>query len=121
MNKISPVIVGILGALIASAGAAEQLKEVTVQAARVVETPAGRTESRIPIVNASLSIAVSYADLDLSLPSGQKALEKRINDAALKACEQLRALYPVTAKPAPSDAECAKSAAEKALATVSHQ
>lgn len=117
---ISRVAVGALvaGALIGAASGAEQLKEITVQAARAVETPAGQTESRIPIVNASLAFAISYADLDLSLPSGQRTLEKRVNDAALKACEQLRTLYPVTAKPAPSDAECAKSAAEKAMTTV---
>jgi UrcA family protein len=123
MTRITPIAVAILatGALTGAAIAAEQLKEVTVQAARMVETAAGRTQSGIPIVNASVSYGVSYADLDLSLPSGVKTLEKRINDTALKACEQLRNLYPVTANPAPSDAECAKTAAAKALATVIHK
>jgi UrcA family protein len=123
MIRIIPIAVAIVatGALTGVAAAAEPLKEVTVQAARVVEVPVGRTESHIPVVNASLSYGVSYADLDLTLPSGVKTLEKRVNDLALKACEQLHALYPVTVKPAPSDEDCAKAAADKALATVIHK
>ena len=121
MSRIfsTAALVTIAAGALSVAAAAEQLQEVTVQAARAVETPAGRTSSGIPIVDASISYGVSYADLDLTLPSGVKTMQKRVSDAAMKACTQLRHLYPVTANPAPSDAECAKSAADKAMAQVS--
>ena len=100
------------------AAAAEQLQEVTVQAGRAVETRVGHTSAGIPIVDASISYGISYADLDLSSQAGVKTLQKRINDAAMKACTQLRHLYPLAANPVPSDAECAKAATDKAMVQV---
>ena len=42
-------------------------------------------------------------------------LEKRVNDAAQTACKELGRQYPIAT---PSDAECAKTAAEKAMVKV---
>lgn len=56
------------------------------------------------------SIRVSTADLDLSQPSGQAALKKRINKAVAKACYPNEADHPdVTAK-----RDCAREIEAKA-------
>ncbi len=94
---------------------AQQMPEVTVQASRVVTKQVGRTSTGIPIVDASLSYGVSYAGLDLSTNSGVMELEKRVKDAAMKACKELSRQYPVSDQ---TDADCAKTAADKAMVKV---
>jgi len=94
---------------------AQQMPEVTVQASRVVEKQVGRTSSGIPIVDVSLSYGVSYAGLDLNTNAGVTELEKRVKDAAMKACTELSRQYPLSNQ---TDAECAKSATDKAMVKV---
>ncbi|MGC1386998.1 MAG: UrcA family protein [Steroidobacteraceae bacterium] len=94
---------------------AQQMPEVTVQASRIVEKQAGRTSSGLPIVDVSLSYGVSYSGLDLSTYAGVTELEKRVKDAAMKACEELSRQYPMSTT---TDAECAKSATNKAMVKV---
>lgn len=111
------VAVGLFAvALISSIAAAQQIQEVTVQASRIVEKQAGHTSSGVPIVNASLAHGVSYAGLDLVSYDGVMQLERRVNAAARQACKELSRLYPHIG--APSDAECAKTAADKAMIKV---
>ncbi len=94
---------------------AQQMPEVTVQASRIVEKQVGRTSSGLPIVDVSLSYGVSYKGLDLSTSAGVNELEKRVSDAAMKACEELSRQYPMSDT---TDAECAKSATNKAMVKV---
>jgi UrcA family protein len=51
--------------------------------------------------------------LDLGSPAGLAQAEKRVKDVAETACRELGRLYPDST---PSDAECAKAAADKAVA-----
>ncbi|HMK87901.1 MAG TPA: UrcA family protein [Steroidobacteraceae bacterium] len=97
---------------------AQDLKEVTVQAKRMLTTQiVGRTATGIPITQISMSYTVSLAGVDLSTQAGVQEIENRINDVALTACKDISSKYP-TAEP--SDAECAKIAAKKPLAQL-HQ
>lgn len=114
MNKI---FVGTLFASLACgfvtiATAQEQLAEITVQAKRLLSTQqVGRTSSGVPIINISLSYGVSLKDLDVLTPDGMQAADKRINDAALSACQEIGRQYPDAT---PDDRACAKAAAKKA-------
>ena len=64
----------------------------------------------------SLAYGVSYAGLDLVSHDGVMQLERRVNAAARQACKELSRLYPHIG--APSDAECAKTTADKAMIKV---
>lgn len=110
------VAVGLFTAALASnLAVAQQIKEVTVKASRFIEKEIRRTATGIPIVNVSLAYGVSYADLDLASRAGVMELEKRVNDAAQEACSELGRQYPHAS---PSDAKCAKTAADKTMAKV---
>jgi UrcA family protein len=103
-------------ALSSGIAAAQQVQEVTVQASRIIEKPAGRSNSGVPIVDVSLAYGVSYAGLDLASHRGVMELERRVNSAARRACKELGRDYPYVG--APSDAECAKTAVDKAMIKV---
>jgi len=104
--------------LVANLAVAVEMQEVVVSATRMlVETPAGRTSSGIPLIDISLSYGVSYAGLDLATHSGAMELEKRVHEAAKAACEEISHQRPL-AHLTPSDSVCAKTAAEKAMVKV---
>jgi UrcA family protein len=107
--------VGLL-ALIAGAAAGQPVEEITVQASRALNTEiVGRTSSGIPVRDVSLSYRVSLEGLDLASDAGVAELEKRVNDVAEAGCREIGRLYPIAT---PSDAQCAKAAADKAMVTV---
>ena len=116
-RTVTRVAIGILAATSISAIAlADDMGSVTVQATRVVsQKTVGRTASGIPIVDISLSYGVSAKGLDLASHAGFMELEKRVNDAAKSACQELSRQYP---EATPSDADCAKNAAAKAMVRV---
>jgi len=60
-----------------------------------------------------MSSRVSYADLDLAKPTDVATLELRIKEAATVVCDKLGKAYPDSG---PNTKECAKRAADKALA-----
>lgn len=96
--------------------AAQDLEEVKVQATRAFEKKVvGRTSSNVPIVNISISYGVSVADLDLASSAGATELEKRVKDTARTACKEISSRYPSAT---PSDAECARAAADEAMVKV---
>jgi UrcA family protein len=64
------------------------------------------------ILQISLSHRVNTADLDLATEVGTVVLEKRVKDAAMAACVELGKKYPFST---PSDADCAKEAAGRAM------
>jgi UrcA family protein len=106
--------------LVSGIAAAQNMEEITVTASREVETTKtiGMDTSTgwlRPMVQVSLSSAVSYADLDLTSQAGASELEKRVNDTAKAVCKGLRGKYPDAT---PSEADCAKAAANKAMVNV---
>jgi UrcA family protein len=115
------ILIGIAAGLLAvtsvsTIALAEDTGSVTVQASRVVNAKTvGHTASGVPIVDVSMSYGVSAAGLDLVSHAGVVELEKRVNDAAHAACKELGRQYPESL---PNDAECAKTAAEKAIVKV---
>jgi len=94
----------------------QNMDEITVQGTRTVTTKAvGKTSSGIPINDVSLSYGVIIAGLDLASQAGFKEAEKRVKVVAETACKELAKRYPVGT---PSEAECAKAAADKAMVVV---
>jgi UrcA family protein len=67
------------------------------------------------IDRAKLSSRVKIADLNLSTHAGVMELKWRVTDAAQAVCKELAIRYP---DGTPSEAQCAKTAAKDALATV---
>lgn len=102
--------------LFALSATAQQSEEVTVTASRVehVKVVSGSPGSFFKDV--SLSYGVSLAGLDLTKTASEMELERRVNDAALAACKDLEKGYPVASQP--TTADCASSAASKAMAQV---
>lgn len=103
--------------LLTSIAIAQPLEEVTVQAKRLITTKLVRGTSSlgVPILDISVSYGVSTAGLDLKSHEGMEAMEKRVNDAAVAACEQIQRDYPDAT---PDKATCAKEAAGKAMSQV---
>ncbi len=121
MNKLLVVIVaaGTLGAFTGGGFAAEEkLGKIRVETSRLVQENAGLTYTGIPLRSYSLSYEVSLDDLDMTSSAGVAAAEKRVNNAALDACNQINNesthLFP-TDNLSPSIKDCAKDAARKAM------
>jgi len=99
-------------ALIGGTATAQSIDQVSVQGQRPLSTKVvGRTSSGIPIVDVSLSYDVRLAGLPAS-SAGSVELARRINVAAEAACREISRSYP---EATPSDAECARQAADKAM------
>lgn len=97
---------------------AQELQEIVVTGkGEVAVKPAGKTASGVPIVDMSVSYGVSYAGLDLASAAGAAELEKRVNDAAKEACKEIAAKRPLE-QFTTSEADCAKTAADKAMVKV---
>ncbi len=103
----------IAAALASGIAVAQNLQEITVQGTRVLDVKdAGRSNTGIPLRDVSLSYGVNIADLDLATQYGPMALEKRVKDAAMAACEELGQKYPQST---PNTDACARAAADKAM------
>lgn len=100
----------------AAVGADSQVtSEITVQAERPTARVVGRSVSGLPVTLASVQYRVSYADLELSIPSNAGVLKTRVRDAARDACADLNKLYPITAS---GSNECSAKAEERAMPQV---
>jgi UrcA family protein len=108
---VGAVAVGLIGSI----AIADDNSNVTVQASRVMKKDAGRTSSGIPIVDMSLSYGVSTSGLDLVKHADVVELEKRVNDAARAACQELGRQYPDST---PGDAECTRASVSNAMPRV---
>ncbi len=118
--SIKLVAVSAAAALVAGVVLAQGVPEVKVQATRVVASSitaktVGRSSSGVPIQDVTLSYGVSSEGLDLSTHTGAVAFEQRVKDAAEQACKEIGRQYPNST---PSEAECAKTAADGAMAKV---
>ncbi len=116
-----------LGAVAVTAGiasgavfAAEQVRfsgggtstEVTVIAPRVIVRDVGHDAAGAATEEVSLTRRVTYADLDLNKQADVDKLEKRIDDMAQVACDQLAALYPLAG---PDSPDCVREAIDGAM------
>lgn len=92
--------------------------EVTVQAhATITHKDVGRSYIGAPIEQITLTRRISYRDLNLSTPAGQRQLKERIDYVAHEACRQLSNLYPLALWTS-SNAACVTTATNEALAQV---
>ncbi len=106
------------GALVLLCGnlLAQESSEVRVEATRIVsKESAARSPIGFPMQDLSLTYEVSLAGLNLATKFGADEAERRVNAAALAACEEIGKQYP-DAKP--SEDECAKDAAKKAMVKI---
>ncbi len=111
VGAVASVLVG--GMAVAQS---ENMGEITVQGTRAVTTKlVGKTSSGIPIKDVSLSYGVLLNGLDLASHAGFMEAERRVKAVAETACRELVIRYP---SGTPSEAECAKAAAAKAMVVV---
>jgi len=93
--------------------------EVRVEATRIVSktsaTAAIPGPAGFPVKDLSLAYGVSLAGLNLATKSGAAEAEKRVNNAALAACKEIGRQYPDAT---PSEDECARDAAKRAMVKV---
>jgi len=118
MNTIlGKVVLGIASAmLVSSVVIAQDLPEVTVQAKRLITTKVTeRIEGGVPLQDISVTYGVRTSDLDLATHSAALVLEQRVKDAAKLACKEISRQFPDAS---PSEAECANTAAAKAMPQV---
>lgn len=116
MNPMGIAIAAAAVALFGNLAVAQTSDEITVQGTRVMSTKsAGRTSTGVPILDVSLSYGVSTAGLDLASHVGALELEKRVHGAAVAACKEIGRKYP---NATPSEEDCAKAAADKAMVRV---
>lgn len=112
MPRILPTVL-LLSATAAMAADQELAAHVIVQAERPTSKVVGRTVTA-PIQQVELRGRVSYADLELSIPSNAKVLEQRVHAAAQELCADLDRLYPYTE----GGNDCARKAEEQAMLQV---
>ena len=110
---VNAAVGAVASVIVGGIAMAQNVEEVTVQAQRgLTMKVVGRTSSGVPLVDMSLGYGVNAAGLDLASNAGAAELARRINEAARAACSEIGRQYPAAA---PSDAECAKSAAGEAM------
>jgi len=116
MNKILlGIAIGAAASIsLGSVAVAQDLQEIVVTGKGLVVKPAGKEASGVPIVEMSIAYGVSYAGLDLASAAGAAEIEKRVNDAAKEACKEIAAKRPLQQFDT-SEAQCAKSAGDKAM------
>lgn len=93
---------------------AQPVEEIVIEASPIAKESKAETASPAPgYYKVAMSSRVSYADLDLAKPADFATLERRIKEAATVVCDKLGQAYPESG---PNTKECAKRAADKALA-----
>lgn len=113
-RKFLAVAVPVAACLVWGHVFAQPVEELIVEASPIVKE--GKADGASPApgyYKVAMSSRVSYSDLDLSKPTDFATLEGRINEAAKVVCEKLGKAYPDSG---PETKECAKRAADKALA-----
>lgn len=114
---VGRVVLGVASAMLASSALiAQDVPEVTVQAKRLLTTKVTeRIEGGVPLQDIAVTYGVRTSDLDLSTHSAALVLEQRVKDAARLACKEISRQFPDAS---PSEAECADTAAAKAMPQV---
>ena len=88
---------------------------VTVLAPEVTRERVGTGRHRQPIMVASLTAKVSYADLDLTKASDQKVFKDRIMNKARETCQELDRQTPLKILQPPVNTVCIGDATSEAL------
>jgi len=85
----------VVSALLGTVAIAQKVPEVIVQAHRGVTTKSlGRDRLGIPVTEATMSLGVSLADLDLSTSAGKSEASQRIFKASGEVCMDLVNEFP---------------------------
>jgi len=116
MIGMGVAIAAVASMLVSGIAIAQNVDEINVQGKRVLNTKTvGRTSSGIPVMEVSVSYAVSAAGVDPASSAGAAELAQRVDVAAGAACKEISRQYPDAT---PSDAECGTEAAGKAMVKV---
>lgn len=111
LSKISVVLGLLVSSIAATAFAADQMSEITVEGSRMTKEVVGRsTSTGAPIELITLSRHVNYTDLDLTTHSGVTELQKRIDTTAKVACRELDKVFPFS-----RNSDSARSCVDKAV------
>ena len=92
---------------------ADQTPNVKIEAGKVQKTMV-RFSYSIPIERLEVDRPVSYANLDLTTPSGADELKRRVTEAAKEACEQVGSADPINLSDT-DDTSCVRTATDGAL------
>jgi UrcA family protein len=92
---------------------ADQTPNTKIEAGKVHETLDRSPYTGIPTERLEVDLPVSYADLDLTTPSGAAELKRRITAAAKEACERVDLADPVDLSD--SDDTCVRTATDGAM------
>jgi UrcA family protein len=112
-RKLLAVAVTVAACMTWSNVLAQAVEEIVVEGSPIVEEHKVKTPFAPGYYKVMMSSRVSYADLDLAKPTDVATLERRIKEAATVVCDKLGQAYPDSG---PNTKECAKRAADKALA-----
>ena len=109
---LGPVLMAAVAVACGTTAMAEdvpRIEGITVTGTRIatVERPAG-------VVNQELTVkqVVRFSDLDLTTESGEKSLEKRIDQAAGQVCDELERLLPMRTL---DHGNCVRESSERAM------
>jgi UrcA family protein len=101
-------------ATVSAAAVAQQADQTTNEAGEVQQTMVGFSYTGIPVERLQVERPVSYANLDLTTPSGAAELKRRVIETAKAACEQLDSADPIDLSDT-DDFSCVKTATHGAL------
>ena len=92
---------------------ADQTPNVKIEAGKVQKTMV-RFSYSIPIERLEVDRPVSYANLDLTTPSGAAELKRRVTEAANEACKRVDEADPIDLSDT-DDTSCVRTATDGAL------
>jgi UrcA family protein len=95
----------------------DQTPNAKIEAGKVQETMVRVSYTGIPIDRVQVDLPVSYANLDLTTPSGAAELKRRVTEAANEACKQVDEADPIDLSDT-DDFSCVRAATDGALKQV---
>jgi UrcA family protein len=95
----------------------DQTPNAKIEAGKVQETMVRVSYTGIPIDRVQVDLPVSYANLDLTTPSGAAELKRRVTEAANEACKQVDQADPLDLSDT-DDFSCVRKATDGALKQV---
>jgi UrcA family protein len=95
----------------------DQTPNAKIEAGKVQETMVRVSYTGIPIDRVQVDLPVSYANLDLTTPSGAAELKRRVTEAANEVCKQVDEADPLDLSDI-DDFSCVRAATDGALKQV---
>jgi UrcA family protein len=96
---------------------ADQAPNAKIEAGKMEQTEVRVDYTGMPVEQLQVDRTVSYADLDLSTPSGAAELNRRVTEAAKEDCEQLDTVDPIDLSDTDA-ASCVRTATDGVLKQV---